>query len=214
MHKNSFLTIFALILVVASSGVAFVNIACAQNAQSETVRDVENYLTSLKTLKARFVQTASDGTQETGVFYLKRPGRLRFEYDAPREDFIVADGVFIYFYDAELEQQTNAPIGATLADFFLRKTISLSDGVKVTHLDKVDTLTKISVVEADDPDAGALTLGLTGGENGTPYALKKWRIEDGFGNITEIELFDAQEGLDLAKNLFVYFDPKPTQMNN
>ncbi len=64
----------------------------------------------LKTVKARFVQTAPDGGQTRGTFYLNRPGKLRFQYDPPLKDFVVADGLFIYFYDGELEQQSNAPI--------------------------------------------------------------------------------------------------------
>ena len=68
-----------------------------------SARKAENYLRGLKTAKANFIQSTSSGLQLFGTFYLDRPGKLRFEYDA-LDDFVVADGIFIYFYDSELEE--------------------------------------------------------------------------------------------------------------
>ena len=60
---------------------------------AEIVQKAESYLNSLKTLKANFTQMAQwNQTNVTGDFYLSRPGKLRFDYDPPVEDFIVADG--------------------------------------------------------------------------------------------------------------------------
>jgi outer membrane lipoprotein-sorting protein len=95
-------------------------------ARTEKVKAVETYLNGLKTLKAEFLQTHSDGSRYGGDFYLNRPGRLRFEYRAPLSDYIVADGLLIHYWDNEVKNYSNAPIGTTLADFLLRKNIKLS----------------------------------------------------------------------------------------
>jgi outer membrane lipoprotein-sorting protein len=79
------------------------------------VKKAEAYLQGLKTAKADFVQISSLGSRLSGQFYLNRPGKLRFDYNEV-DDFIVADGVFVYFYDSQLGEQSNAPIGQTLAD--------------------------------------------------------------------------------------------------
>ncbi len=167
-------------------------------------------MNALKTVRARFVQTTHDGTQLVGTFYLNRPGKLRFEYDDPIEDFVVADGFFIYFYDSELGEQTNAPIGQTLADFLLRDPITLSGELKVQNIQEAGDMTLIELVQAIDPAAGSITLGMTN----EPYTLKKWRIVDGQGLITEVELFYFEDGLDLPDNLFVYTDPDTTKTFN
>ncbi|MCB9990342.1 MAG: outer membrane lipoprotein carrier protein LolA [Rhodospirillales bacterium] len=169
-----------------------------------TAQKAQDYLNSLSTAKARFLQTSADGRQLTGTFYLDRPGRLRFEYDPPIEDFIVADGFLVYFYDAELGEQSNAPIGQTMADFILREKLSMTDGLTITGIKNSADLLQITLVQEDDPDAGSITLGLT--QN--PMALKKWRITDSTGAITEIELFQLETGIELASNLFIYVDPK------
>jgi outer membrane lipoprotein-sorting protein len=169
------------------------------------VAQAESYLRGLHTVQSRFVQTAQDGRQLTGTFYLNRPGKLRFEYDAPVTDFIVADGIFIYFYDGEMGEQSNAPIGQTLADFLLRENLRLGGGeIRVTDAHRAGGLLQITLTQKSDPGAGSLTLYFT--EN--PMALKKWRVLDSTGASVQIELFQMQTGVKLADNLFVYVPPK------
>lgn len=163
----------------------------------------EKWLGALTTAQARFVQTAHDGTQLVGTFYLSRPGRLRFEYDPPVKDFVVADGLLIYFYDAELKEQTNAPIGQTLADFILRRDLKLSGDLSVKNVKRGGGLTQIELTQASDPAAGSLTLGFTD----EPFALKKWRVVDGQGLITEVELFYLKTGVKFPAGLFMYKNP-------
>ncbi len=183
--------------------------AHAQNvkeARAEDIERAEKYLQDMKTAQARFVQTTHDGTQLVGTFYLSRPGKLRFEYDPPIENFVVADGAFIYFYDADLEEQTNAPIQTTLANFFLRKDFSLSDDLIVKEAKEAAGLLQITVIQAEEPDAGSITFAF-----GTkPFELKKWRVIDGQGLITEVELFYLKTGVALDSSLFYFVDPKKT----
>lgn len=173
----------------------------------DDVKKIESYLQNLKTARARFVQTTHDGTQLVGTFYLQRPGKLRFEYDPPIEDFVVADGLFIYFYDAELGEQTNAPIGQTLADFFLRKDLKIGEDVEVAELKRNGGFLQAKLIQKADPQAGSITLGF----KEEPFELNKWRVVDGQGLITEIELFYFKEGVKHASDLFVYKDPKPKE---
>lgn len=176
-------------------------------ALSSDIAKIEHYLRNLDTVQARFLQTAPNGHQLVGTFYMDRPGKLRFEYDDPIEDFIVADGLFIYFYDAQLGEQTNAPIGFTLADFLLRKDLRLSGDVDIQQVLRNDGILQIKLAQTSDPGSGSITLGFT--EN--PFQLKKWRVIDPQGLITEIEFFHFKTGMDLKRSLFVYTDPKRFQ---
>lgn len=164
----------------------------------------EQWLQQLKTARARFLLTAGNGTQLIGTFYLNRPGKLRFDYDDPVKDFVVADGVFIYFYDANLGEQSNAPIGQTLADFLLRSDIRLSGDVKVDSVVESGGLIQIKLSQTADAGAGSLTLGFTR----EPFQLKKWRVVDPQGSVSEVELFQMQTGVALERDLFVYRDPQ------
>lgn len=174
------------------------------------VKQAGDYLNTLGTLKARFLLTAADGAQQIGTFYLDRPGRLRFEYDPPSRDFIVADGILIYFYDSQIKQQSNAPIGQTLADFLLRKNIKLGGDIKVTRVMRGGGMLQITVQQAKDPGAGTLTLGFS--EN--PMKLKKWRVVDAQNATVEVELFQMETDVSLSDDLFVYHDPNPKKRIN
>lgn len=195
MKKLLTLLMFALLLAPVAAR------ADSDKRPPEVIR-AEEYLKNLTTAKARFLQTAPDGTQLIGTFYLSRPGRLRFVYDNSK-DFVVADGFFIYFYDSQLKQQSNAPIGQTLADFLLRKNLRLKDDLKVTSVDHRNGLQLITLVQTKDTAAGSLTLAF----QDDPYQLKKWRVVDGTGAVTEVELFQLQNGVDLDSKLFAYVDP-------
>lgn len=206
MLMKSPLRIFIFALAMFFVGAGLPKAAMAKDGGKVSDADlakVESYLQNLKTAQARFVQTTHNGEQLSGTFYLKRPGKLRFEYDPPVKNFVVADGVFIYFYDGVLEEQTNAPIGTTLADFFLRKEFSLSEGLTVKDAKRASDLLQVQVVQSDDPEGGSLSFAFSE----KPLELKKWRVIDGQGMITEVELFYLKQDMDLDSKLFVYVDP-------
>jgi outer membrane lipoprotein-sorting protein len=202
------LMIFCLALLVLTGPVSAA--PAVEAANSPEVRNAEAWLQSLTTAKARFLLTAADGSQQIGTFYLSRPGRLRFEYDPPAKDFIVADGLLIYFYDAQLGEQSNAPIGQTLADFLLRREISFNRDVRIEKVMRGGGLLQITLVQNDDPGAGSMTLGFS--EN--PLQLKKWRVVDAQGQTVEVELFQLQSGIRLDPGLFIYRDPKGRKAYN
>lgn len=172
----------------------------------DIVAQAEKYLNDLKSVKASFVQNAewSDADALKGTFYLKRPGKLRFDYNAPIEDFVVADGTFIYYYDAQMEQQSNAPIGSTLADFILRDPIRLGGDVTVSKIEESRGEYFLTLVQTNDPASGSLTLVF----NKKPYALSRWIVVDTQGFITKVSLANIQTDVTLDKDLFYFIDPK------
>lgn len=182
--------------------------AAPLDAQAQAdVKAVEAYLNGVATLKSRFIQTSADGKQTAGTFMLRRPGRMRFEYDPPVKDFIVADGLFVHYYDGAMKQGSRTLISKSLADFFLRKNLTLSGDLKVKQVSRDNGTLMVTLVEKQEESGGSLTLGFTE----KPLALKKWRITDPQGAITEVELFEAATGVKLDRDLFHYYDPEATQ---
>lgn len=176
--------------------------ALAQTTAGD-IQKAETYLKNLDTVKADFIQTDHYGSRLSGTFYLNRPGKLRFEYNEI-DDFIVADGFFIYFYDSELGEQTNAPIGQTLADFLLRENLSLKGELSVKDISRDNDYVMITLVEKGDEGAGSVKLFF----NEAPYQLKKWQVTDATGLTTEIMLQNMQRDIKLPARLFAYFKPK------
>lgn len=167
------------------------------------IKMVEDYLGGIRTLSAHFVQTDNAGQKAGGLFYLSRPGHMRFQYDPPVTDFIVADGLFVHYYDGEMRQESNAPIRLSLADFFLRKDFTLTGDISVSAIKREKGVLQLTLVQTKDPAAGSLTLFLSE----KPLQLMKWRIVDPEGAVTEVALSGVQTGVSLDPDLFVYRDP-------
>lgn len=179
--------------------------AAAAQQEIPEVAAVQSYLNGLRTLKAKFIQTDNAGKQVGGTFLLKRPGRMSFTYDPPVKDFIVADGLFINYYDAQMKQGSRTLISKSLADFFLREKLTLSGDLSVSTVVRDGGMLLVTLVEKKEPKAGSLTLAFT--ETPT-LELRKWRIVDPEGGTTEVELLNVQTGMKLDNDLFHYYDPE------
>lgn len=196
---------FALLTIAAMSALP----AFAQVKDPE-IQKAETYLQGLRTAQADFIQSSSLGSRLSGQFYLDRPGRLRFDYNEVK-DFVVADGLFVYFYDSQLGEQSNAPIGQTLADFLLRKDLRLSGDLSVQQLYKKDGHTYITVVQTDDPSVGNVELVF----QDVPYTFKGWKVTDAQNQVTEVQLKNLQTGVKFTDSaLFAYHDPKGRKQFN
>ena len=67
-----------------------------------------------KTLQAIFLERYSDSRQglqaESGRVYFSRPGRMRWEYEAPEQKLFVSDGKMVWFYVPSDHTVTRAPM--------------------------------------------------------------------------------------------------------
>jgi len=165
---------------------------------------VEQYLNGIQTMQSKFIQVSPNGNQIFGTFSLSRPGRMRLDYDPPIKDFIVADGLFLFYWDGEMRQQSSTPIGSTLADFILRADIRLSGDVTVTGVTRGSGVIEVTVVETKEPAKGSLTLVF----EDRPLQLRKWRVLDAQGQVTEVGLLNPRVGLPLDRSLFYFREPQ------
>ncbi len=172
-------------------------------ADRRTVARVERYLNGITTMTARFRQISEVGLPKTGTFYLSRPGRMRLEYDPPIRDFIVADGWFVFFWDAELEQQSSTPIGSSLADVILRENFRLSGDITVTDVARRNGYLEITVIDSEEPGKGQFTLIF----EERPLKLRRWRVVDAQGVTTRVLLTDARTEVRLDEEMFYFRDP-------
>ena len=163
------------------------------------VARIEAYLNGITTMQAKFQQVAV-ATQEIafGTIYVRRPGFLRVQYDPPRQDILVADSIAISYYDAELNQLNQAPLGLSPLWFLLRDNVKLGGDVTVTSFQRGPNAFQIGVVHTDEPDAGTVTMIL----GDKPLELQQWTIVDQKGGEVRVALYDAQFGMKLDNALF------------
>ena len=164
---------------------------------------IEAYLKSLTTVKARFIQTNPDGSYDEGTMYLDRPGRMRFEYDPPTPLLLLSNGLFFIHVDLDLEQVSHIPLKLTSAYFLLREDIGFDQGLVVTGYGSEAGVTRIEVVQEDEPDAGSVVM--TFSEN--PLQLRQWTVTDAQRQRTTVTMLDPEFGVELSGELFNYHAP-------
>ncbi len=196
---------FAVVLVLGFAGRAEAapTPATLSAADRADIGRIERYLNEVRTLQARFLQIADNGNTAGGTFMMARPGKMKLVYDPPIKDYVVSDGFFVFYWDAELQQQSSQPLGASLADFFLRETIKLSDDVTVTHIAHQPGALEVSIVQSDDAGKGQLTLVF----EDKPLRLQKWRVLDAQGLTTTVALSDLRTGVRFDDGIFIFHDP-------
>lgn len=170
---------------------------------TETLERVEEYLNGLTTLESRFIQVNHDGSHAEGAIYMRRPGRMRVEYDPPSPHMLIANGHFLIYIDTELKEASHIPLGLTPAYFFLRDEISFSDGLAVVGYEKAAGLVRVTVVQEDAPDAGSVTVTFAA----NPLQLRQWTVVDAQNLITRVTLVNPRFGLELRDSLFRYVEP-------
>lgn len=169
------------------------------------VARIEGYLNSLSTVKASFQQFTNSEGLAFGRIYLRRPGRLRVEYDPPSEILLVADGTLLSYYDSELNHIEQVPLRLSPMWFLLRDNVKLGGDVTVTQFKRNSGNILIGLVQSDEPDAGSVQLEF----GDKPLELRQWTITDSAGTQVRVGLYDAQFGGQLANELFATPRKKP-----
>ncbi|MBX3499652.1 MAG: outer membrane lipoprotein carrier protein LolA [Alphaproteobacteria bacterium] len=166
--------------------------------QQALVARVEQYLNSITTMKARFLQTSAAGNVSSGTYYVRRPGRLRFEYDPPVPILIVADGTQVTMVDFKQQDFSQWPIGWTAASFLVSSNLRLSGDITVTDARLVNGDIHISMYQTKRPNEGRATMIV----QDNPMLLKGWSITDAKGNQVSVSLTRVESGIDLGNVSF------------
>lgn len=180
---------------IASAGQAFTH---PQTVAQDLAR-LDMALNNTGTLTGRFVQNGSDGSYAQGALSLQRPGKIRFEYDAPSPMLIVSDGVTIMQSDTALGTSDRIPLSSTPLDFFLKQTVSLARDTDVLALQKLPGFTQVTVRDGTGRAAGEMTMVF----NEPNLALTEWRVKDEFGVETRVALSNLVYNETLDPRLFV-----------
>jgi outer membrane lipoprotein-sorting protein len=179
--------------------------AALSTADQADVARANEYLNTIVTLKARFLQDAPNGDEAQGTVYLWRPGRLRLDYDPPSPVQVYADGSSLIYYDKKLKQVTYLDLDSSPAGVLTRSEVNLNaSDLEVTKVSHGADVLNITVVRRADRSQGSLTLVFSD----HPFALRQWRVVDPQGQVTTVALFAPQPGIPLDKDLFQFVDPK------
>lgn len=188
----------------------------AQAAPAETgAARVEQFLHGLQSFEANFSQRLTDKSgrildESSGRLAIQRPNRFRWDYQAPAEQVIVADGKRIWLYDPELEQVTVRRLDDTLSAtpaMLLSGDGKLQDNFKVVRSKRENNVDWVTLEPVrPDTDFKSVTLGFVGAE------LRHMQLADKLNQTTSLEFADMQSNKPLDPQRFTFTPPPGTDV--
>ena len=168
-------------------------------AEKISLDRLSSYLDGLKTVEAKFTQISSDGSFSTGALFIKRPGRIRFEYDPPNDALVLASGGQLAIFDPKGNAGPESyPLNKTPLSLILDDKIDLKRNKLVAGHNFDGTSTILTVQDPENPERGKMALVFT--PDGPQ--LRQWVIRDQNGEETVVVLNDMATGKKLNDAMF------------
>lgn len=179
-------------------------------ADDSPIQHLRKFLSRASSLQADFTQVQVDengnpGSRSSGVFYLQRPGKFRWNYQIPYHQEIITNGGKVWFYDKDLEQVTakrlNEAIGSTPA-LLLSGEVPLETNFNIEKQAVDEGLYWLKLVpKSEESGFKYVLLGL---EDDT---LAGMELSDNFGQLTRIYFHNVKTGVKPEAALFEFKPP-------
>jgi outer membrane lipoprotein carrier protein len=189
----------------------------AGNTWATGLESLEKFVKTVKTGRTDFTQVVTappkDGQaartkKSSGSFEFSRPGRFKFVYKKPFEQFIVADGQTLWLYDVDLNQVTARKQAQALGSTPAALIASASDmsalqaDFNLTAVPDSDGLEWVQATpKAKDSSLQYVRVGFKGTD------LAALDILDSFGQLSSMRFTTLQSNVALEPNSFAFKPP-------
>jgi outer membrane lipoprotein carrier protein len=202
----------SMLLVLALSSVAIAASAPDVHSIAQAVDDHYNHL---KTLQAEFTETyrgMGTGRSESGTLWLKKPGKMRWEYRSPTEKLFLSDGKDTWFYlpaDRQVRRtpvkqldDLRSPLAFLLGKAKLEKELDgLSIAPDVIPADPGNVVLR-GVPKALADRVNQVTLEIT-----PEHRISRITVEEADGSQTEYRLSEQKENVEVRDQHFHFVPP-------
>ena len=173
--------------------------ALPATAQKLSLDALSAYLNGMKTVEAEFTQISDDGSVQTGKLYIKRPGRMRFEYSPPGRALVLANNNTVAIFDGRSNQPPESyPLKRTPLSIILDRTVDLGRANMVVGHDYDGTATIVTAQDPENPEYGNIQLKFTA----DPVELRQWIVNDNAGGRTTVILGATKTDVSLNNRIF------------
>lgn len=198
--------------LIAGAGALFVSplsqSSSAAQAQGAAAQRIANHFSSVRTMTGEFVQFGPKGEQTGGQFFIERPGKLRFNYEAPSKFRVVSDGKSVVLFNGRLNTADLYSLSSTPLKMLLDEQIDLS-GEKVKSIQEDPDLTTIRLEDKSVFGDATITM-MFDPKN---YELRQWTITDAQGKDTTVMIFNVQQGVTFDPSVFKIDYNRVNEMN-
>ncbi|MCB1335846.1 MAG: outer membrane lipoprotein carrier protein LolA [Roseivivax sp.] len=177
---------------------AWLALAMPAAADKLSLNAISAYLNDLTQGKGVFTQINDDGTISTGTIYLKRPGKMRFEYDPPTAALVMVGNGSVGVFDTKMQTVEQYPLNRTPLSIILAAQVDLGRADMVTGHSYDGTATIVTAQDPEHPEYGNIQLKFTD----NPVELRQWVVNDDSGSSTTVVLGAMDRTARLPNSLF------------
>ena len=172
--------------------------------QIELVKKVNDYFNGIENLRGTFLQTTADNKRMRGKFFMKPPGRLRFEYSPPSRQLIISDGKQISIQDLDINTDDRVMVDQTPFRVLLKKDVDLLRDARILEVQEAADLVIVSLQDKGKDASGKVRIFLT---LAPELELKEWVTTDAQGLDTRLEISSLDRSQALDASLFKIVSP-------
>ena len=168
-------------------------------AEKISLNEISSYFNTMTTAEAQFSQFTDTGETSTGRLFIRRPGRIRFEYDPPEATLVVVGGGQVAVFDPKSRDELlRFPLRHSPLSLVLERTVDLAQRDMVVAHFEAESQTAVTLQDLENPDYGFIQLIFTD----NPVQLRQWVVQDNSGGRTRIVLDSLTQGGKLSNVLF------------
>ena len=163
--------------------------------KNKSIKLIKDYLEDIKTLQAEFSQTNQTEDIMTGIFFLKKPGKIRLSYDPPQNLQIVSKQQAVLIFDPKNggSGPLTYPLHSTPLSFLIKNDLSLFINENGESLE----LGNLIIFKVHNPQYN-----LTIEFNKNPVSLLGWEFENKMGELIKIRLNNIHKNKFISDEIF------------
>ena len=174
----------------ANEATAAATLAAFTAEQAALLSKISASFNAIRTMQGRFIQYGPNGEQSEGVFFISRPGKLRFHYSPPVKMDVICDGNQVAIVDAKVMTQDLYPLSKTPLRYLLADQIDLTSANIVRGLGVEPDLVTLLLTQSSAFGDGSLKLIF----DRQSLALKQWIVTDSQGLDTSVAIYEVETG--------------------
>ncbi len=164
---------------------------------ASTAQRIADHFSSVRTMQGEFVQFGPRGEQTSGKFFIERPGKLRFNYDAPSPMRVISDGRNVVIGNTRMKTWDLYPLSKTPLSLLLSNRIDLRTKMVRDVKEEADLTT---IVLGDRTIFGQSTITMM--FDPKTYELRQWTITDPQAKDTTVMIFNVKTGVKFDDKVF------------
>jgi outer membrane lipoprotein-sorting protein len=193
----SFATLTMAVPVMQAEAAKLQGIEITPEVQAGVER-LNAYFNSFQTLQGDLTQTSPRGRTAKGVFYLAKPGKLRFEVEPPTPYIMASDGKWLTLTNKQMNKGDQFPLSKTPMRLLVSDKLDLLQEAVVLNFEQNEGTTTIALADKKGSMPGQIILVFDDARN----ELQQWIVIDGKGQKTTVQLANLEKDVKINPKLF------------